>query len=172
MDDQIAILKMPSRIRPKRNPPVFFAFTLIELLVVIAIIAILAALLLPALASAKARAVRIQCMNDMKQLGLGFPMFASDHNERFPPAGYAGGSATASSVQVSWDSYLNQYYGGHASLADLSVGVLFAGDAPGFVGLMQINVQVPSGFVPTGDLSIVLSAGMYQSPAGITIAVK
>ncbi len=105
-------------------------FTLIELLVVIAIIAILAAMLLPALASAKARAQRIQCLNGIRQCGLGFPMFATDHGDMLPPAGWAGGSTTAASFQISWDSYINKYIGGHASDADLSVGVLFAGSAP------------------------------------------
>ncbi|MEW6303372.1 MAG: prepilin-type N-terminal cleavage/methylation domain-containing protein [Verrucomicrobiota bacterium] len=71
------------------------AFTLVELLLVISIIALLAALYLPAAARAKAKAARANCVSNLRQLGLGFRMFADDNSGKFPmqiPVRY-GGSA-------------------------------------------------------------------------------
>lgn len=106
--------------RPRLNSPVSEpGFTLIELLVVIAIIAILAAMLLPALASAKAKAQRIQCTSQQKQLGIAFNLFTADQNDMYAPACHATGNGN-----LSWDSYLNKYLGGKVADADLVVGIL------------------------------------------------
>jgi len=61
------------------------AFMFVELLVIIAVIAILAGLLLPALAKAKQKAQRINCVNNLKQVGLAFRLWSGDNGDMYPP---------------------------------------------------------------------------------------
>jgi len=71
----------------RRSEP---AFTLTELLVVVAVIAIVASLLLPAFSGAKERARRAQCANNLKQLGVGFQLYADDHGDQLPGPAWLG----------------------------------------------------------------------------------
>lgn len=67
------------------------AFTLIELLVVVVIIGILSALLLPAMANAKSKARQIQCLTDLKQLGIAAVLYANDYEDSIPRENGKGG---------------------------------------------------------------------------------
>ncbi len=83
------------------------AFTLIELLVVIAIIAILAAMLLPALAAAKAKAKAIACVNNEKEIAVGYLMYASDNSDNLPIAAVNTGGTVA--LPTEWEVEISPY---------------------------------------------------------------
>ncbi len=96
-------------------------FTLIELIVVISIIALLVGILLPALGKSRAVARRLQCMTKMISIGHAITMYATEHDEHFPPSVH---SFSVADPVAAWDVQIAPYLGYTALAADpLSVNI-------------------------------------------------
>jgi prepilin-type N-terminal cleavage/methylation domain-containing protein/prepilin-type processing-associated H-X9-DG protein len=98
----------------QRTPKARNGFTLIELLVVIAIIAILAAMILPVLSAAKRRAQQVNCISNLKQVGMAIKMYTDDFNDYLPPGpliGYTPSSAPSGDIYFLAQTQIPVYSG-------------------------------------------------------------
>ena len=164
-------------------------FTLIELLVVIAIIAILAAILFPVFARAREKARQTACLNNVKQMALGFVMYAQDYDETCPggliytptsvPRPYAGGSGTylfwmdmlypyVKNKQVfvcpSY-SYTGGYFGGYGWNAGLGYCLNHpTRSGPSYDGLKLAEIKYPA------ETWCIADAAAYQVQGDLTRA--
>jgi len=158
---------------PRLRTPRRGGFTLIELLVVIAIIAILAAMLLPALAKAKAAAQKTACMNDLKQIGLAMRMYIDEFN-MYPPRITSGDYAR-------WPAALYRYFRNTNMLVCPSESTLYNGKPGGNSNYGSTAYQdwqvdnAPCSYIMNGwgdQFPNYWSGGSYSGPSGNSCPVR
>ncbi|MEO0586747.1 MAG: prepilin-type N-terminal cleavage/methylation domain-containing protein [Planctomycetota bacterium] len=136
------------------------AFTLIELLVVISIIALLIGILLPALAAARTTAVTLQCLTQLRDIGIAVDVYSLDHDGDVPINGNATGGQSFDGKIVRWPNLINPYYG----QSDKGN----SGDVYGFLHYKcptQIDIA-PPGINPVGTYGINTFFGHAENTSG------
>jgi prepilin-type N-terminal cleavage/methylation domain-containing protein/prepilin-type processing-associated H-X9-DG protein len=147
-------LNSPAENPMRRSNRSAHAFTLIELLVVIAIIAILAAMILPALSRAKQKTQGIYCLNNTKQMGLGWNMYSGDQNDRLAPNADGAQAGQALGYEAWVAGWLDLQNTGSPAGANTNVLMLINHDVYQYGAYLGPYVKNPVAFKCPADKSV------------------